>query len=122
MVGHQCISFGQLFFATFVAVMYDWALTFGQEVELIWPVHAGECPDYLIDRYGWSMSTVWNWIGVVVFAMLWVIIIARLHAMYQGSRKILIFLIVTFLAINAFDAVSPIMTTMHNSGGGFNCE
>ncbi|KAG1798147.1 uncharacterized protein HD556DRAFT_1463687 [Suillus plorans] len=115
--------------AAFVAVMYDWALTFGQEVELIWFVgrsrhvvltskYPSRCSDYLIDRYGWIMYTVWNSIGVVVFAMLWVIIIARLHAMYQGSRKILIFLIVTFLAINTFAAVSVIMATMHTSGEG----
>ncbi|KAG1798166.1 uncharacterized protein HD556DRAFT_1440511 [Suillus plorans] len=31
--------------AAFVAVMYDWALTFGQEVELIW-------------RQRWSVMTV----------------------------------------------------------------
>ncbi|KAG2340603.1 hypothetical protein BDR05DRAFT_966662 [Suillus weaverae] len=48
--------------------------------------------------------------------MLWVIIITRLHAMYQGSRKILIFLIVTFLAFNIFDGVVGIMLTTHSSG------
>ncbi|KAG2049023.1 hypothetical protein BDR06DRAFT_1024145 [Suillus hirtellus] len=45
--------------------------------------------------------------------MLQVIIITRLHAMYQRSRKILIFLIVTFLAINIFDGVSTVIATMH---------
>ncbi|KAG2107473.1 uncharacterized protein F5147DRAFT_206174 [Suillus discolor] len=54
--------------------------------------------------------------GVLVSALLWVIIITRLHAMYQRSRKILIFLVVTFLAINTFDGVSALMTTMHTSG------
>jgi hypothetical protein len=53
--------------------------------------------------------------------MLQVIIITRLYAMYQRSRKILIPLIVTFLAINIFDVVVAIMTTMHTSGGRFNC-
>ncbi|KAG1895355.1 uncharacterized protein F5891DRAFT_1281193 [Suillus fuscotomentosus] len=68
------------------------------------------------------------WTGVVVFAMLWVIIITRLHAMYQGSRKILMFLIVTFLAVNTLDAVVAIMTTMHTSGeelilyGTYRCQ
>ncbi|KAG2149110.1 uncharacterized protein EDB93DRAFT_1279462 [Suillus bovinus] len=36
--------------------------------------------------------------------------------MYQGSRKILIFLTVTFLADNIFNAVVLIMVTMHASG------
>ncbi|KAG2365610.1 hypothetical protein BDR07DRAFT_623855 [Suillus spraguei] len=35
--------------------------------------------------------------------------------MYQRSRKILIFLIVTFLAINIFDGVTAIMSTMQTS-------
>ncbi|KAG1900347.1 uncharacterized protein F5891DRAFT_312395 [Suillus fuscotomentosus] len=96
--------------AAFVAVIYDWALTFGQEVELIW-------------RQRWS-----SWTVIVVFAMLWVIIIARLYAMYQGSRKILIFLIFTFLADNIFDAVVAIMSTMYTSGeelillGTYQCQ
>ncbi|KAG2035323.1 hypothetical protein BDR03DRAFT_962765 [Suillus americanus] len=62
------------------------------------------------------MYLVFIWTNVVVFAMLWVIIITRLHAMYQRSRKILIFLIVTFLAINIFDGVIGVMITMHTSG------
>ncbi|KAG1898360.1 uncharacterized protein F5891DRAFT_1191043 [Suillus fuscotomentosus] len=76
----------------------------------------------------WVMYTVWNWIGVVVFTMLWVIIIARLHAMYQGSRKILIFLIVTSLALVTFGAVSTTMITMDTSGeklilsGTYQCQ
>ncbi|KAG2051411.1 hypothetical protein BDR06DRAFT_587517 [Suillus hirtellus] len=64
----------------------------------------------------WIMYTVWDWTSSVVFAMLWVVIITRLHAMYQGSRKILMFLIVTFLAVNTLDAVVAIMVTMHTSG------
>ncbi|KAG1898362.1 uncharacterized protein F5891DRAFT_1191045 [Suillus fuscotomentosus] len=148
------------------------ALTFGQEVELIWrqrwslmtamylgalprnlicwSVHSDGCSDYLIDRHGessaqmlaiplqltvvpcsnvsWIIFVVWDWMGVVVIAMLWVIIIARLNAMYQGSRKILIFLIVTFLAINTFDAVVAMTTTKHTSGeelilsGTYQCQ
>ncbi|KAG1798171.1 uncharacterized protein HD556DRAFT_1525730 [Suillus plorans] len=129
--------------AAFVAVVYDWSLTFGQEVELIWRQRwsvmtamylgarylgilsaalsiLGNVPTiWLTDTVSWIMYTVWNWMGVVVVAMLWVIIIARLHAMYQGSRKILIFLIVTFLAINTFDTMVTTMTTMHTSGEEF---
>ncbi|KAG2107471.1 uncharacterized protein F5147DRAFT_774298 [Suillus discolor] len=61
------------------------------------------------------ISIVQNWIGVLVFALLWVIIITRLHAMYQQSRKILIFLVVTFLAINTFDAVNAVLMIIHIS-------
>ncbi|KAG1786725.1 hypothetical protein EV424DRAFT_1551365 [Suillus variegatus] len=107
-----------------IVVVYDWVLTLGQEIELIW-------------RQRWSLMTVlyltvhtlyWNTvfcclsseqyaIGVVdrcstiayyatsgtmvaLTAMLGVIMIARLHAMYQGSRTMLMFLIIIFLAVN----------------------
>ncbi|KAG2133260.1 uncharacterized protein EDB93DRAFT_1107638 [Suillus bovinus] len=114
--------------AAFVGVTYDWALTFGQEVELVWARYLGifyaalnmltysQSSDHLADRYSRITYLVHYWINVLVFAMLWVIIITRLHAMYQGSRKILIFLIVTFLADNIFDVVVVIMATMHVSG------
>jgi len=39
-----------------------------------------------------------------------------LYAMYQGSRKILIFLIVTFLALSIFDGMTIIMMTMRTPG------
>ncbi|KAG2046996.1 hypothetical protein BDR06DRAFT_128132 [Suillus hirtellus] len=138
--------------AAFVVVIYDWALTFGQEVELIWRqrwslmtvMYLGarylgilfsaltvlsSVPTILLtDTVSGIVYTVWDWTGVVVFAMLWVIIIARLRAMYQGSRKIQIFLIVTFLAVTIFDGVVAIMTTMHISGeelvlsGTYQCQ
>ncbi|KAG2038007.1 hypothetical protein BDR03DRAFT_955530 [Suillus americanus] len=62
------------------------------------------------------MYVIWNWTGFMVFAMLWVIIITRLHAMYQGSRKIQIFLIVTFLVVNIFNGALGIISTTHSSG------
>jgi len=71
---------------------------------------------------------VWDWTIVVASVMLWVIIITRLYAMYQRSRKILIFLIVTFLAVNIFDRVVTVMITMQVSGeefilsGTYQCE
>ncbi|KAG2048449.1 hypothetical protein BDR06DRAFT_962693 [Suillus hirtellus] len=64
----------------------------------------------------WMMYTIWIWTGLVVFAMLWVIIITRLHAMYQRARKILILLVVTFLAIITFDGVIVVISTVHTSG------
>ncbi|KAG1908114.1 uncharacterized protein F5891DRAFT_1179633 [Suillus fuscotomentosus] len=139
--------------AAFVGVTYDWALTFGQEVELVW-------------RQRWSLMTV-LYLGVrypgflfaalvvvgniptisltdtllgllmtatlychrcfimfvtrdvtnaFVLPMLWVIIITRLYAMYQGSRKILIFLIVTFLAVAILNGGTIVITTMRSSG------
>ncbi|KAG2034941.1 hypothetical protein BDR03DRAFT_1012961 [Suillus americanus] len=128
--------------AACVGLMYDWALTFGQEVELVWRQRWSLMTGlYLGVRYfgiliaaiyilygvptiswtdtyssGWIMYVVWYWARALVFGMLWVIIITRLHAMYQRSRKILIFLIVTFLADNIFNGVVAVMATIHTSG------
>ncbi|KAG0695289.1 hypothetical protein DFH29DRAFT_275373 [Suillus ampliporus] len=46
-----------------------------------------------------------EWMSVVVNAILGAIIITRLHAMYQRSRKVLILLIVVFLFANIFGGV-----------------
>ncbi|KAG1839461.1 hypothetical protein DFJ58DRAFT_845704 [Suillus subalutaceus] len=59
---------------------------------------------------------VYDWTGNVVEVMLGVIMIARLHAMYQRSRKVLIFLVVSFLAITIANAVMIAITTIHISG------
>ncbi|KAG1842646.1 hypothetical protein DFJ58DRAFT_53419 [Suillus subalutaceus] len=48
-----------------------------------------------------------------------VIIIARLHAMYQRSRKVLIFLVVILLAITIANAVMIAIMTIHTSGEEF---
>lgn len=45
------------------------------------------------------MYLVLDWMSVLVNAMLGVIMIARLHAMYQKSKRVLIFLVVIFLAV-----------------------
>ncbi|KAG1817880.1 hypothetical protein EV424DRAFT_1540232 [Suillus variegatus] len=151
------IFFGYWMVAAVVVVVYDWVLTLGQEIELIWRQHWSLMTVlYLIIRYigipysvvhllGMShmrcvsfsdqrhteflpsasltdtvsilqsshshpintlvcVSTITfytvNVINLVVAAMLGVIMIARLHAMYQGSRKMLIFLVIIFLAVN----------------------
>jgi hypothetical protein len=73
---------------------------------------------FLTDTECTIIYVIRNWTGVLVFAMLFVIMITRLHAMYQRSRKILIFLIVTFLADNIFNGVVTVMTTMYTSGEG----
>jgi hypothetical protein len=46
-----------------------------------------------------------------------VIMIARLHAMYQRSRKVLIFLVVIFLTITIANAVMAAIMTMQVTGG-----
>ncbi|KAG1798196.1 uncharacterized protein HD556DRAFT_226135 [Suillus plorans] len=51
--------------------------------------------------------------------MLQAIISTRLYAMYQRSRKMLIFLIVTFLAVSTFNGVAMVMTTTQFSGEEF---
>ncbi|KAG2139209.1 uncharacterized protein EDB93DRAFT_1330315 [Suillus bovinus] len=126
--------------AAFVGLMYDWALTFGQEVELVWRQRWSLMTFvYLSVRYlgifsaalnvlnnvptisqtdtvSWILDLVWDWTCFVVYTMLWVIIITRLHAMYQRSRKILTFLIVAFLTVDIFDGIVTIMATTHISG------
>ncbi|KAG2034965.1 hypothetical protein BDR03DRAFT_552587 [Suillus americanus] len=56
-----------------------------------------------------------TWAIILVLAMLWVIVITRLYAMYQQSRKILIFLIVIFLAVNIFNTVAATIIAIHTS-------
>ncbi|KAG2030154.1 hypothetical protein BDR03DRAFT_974926 [Suillus americanus] len=117
--------------AAAVIVMYDWALTFGQEVlrqrwSLMTVLYLSVrylgmlytiVPTILLtDAVSWIVYVIWDWTNVVIFPMLGVILIARLHAMYQHSRKILIFLVVTFLATIIFSGVAIVMTTMHTSG------
>ncbi|KAG2109672.1 uncharacterized protein F5147DRAFT_148532 [Suillus discolor] len=73
-----------------------------------------------------------NGTNVVATAMLGVIMIARLHAMYQRSRRILIFLVIIFLAVNiAYGVITIIglkydfvleefiLSGIHMCGGGF---
>ncbi|KAG1784849.1 uncharacterized protein HD556DRAFT_1531850 [Suillus plorans] len=82
-----------------VMVVHDWVLTLGQEIELIWRQrwlvsHDRTLFDCIIAYY------VLNGTIVALTVMLGVIMIARLHAMYQGSRTMLMFLIIIFLAVN----------------------
>ncbi|KAG1798194.1 uncharacterized protein HD556DRAFT_1353841 [Suillus plorans] len=75
----------------------------------------GTVPTIFLSDTGFGMSIVWYWTVTVIVAMLQVIIITRLHAMYQRSRKILIFLIVIFLAVNILNGVVTALMTMHIS-------
>ncbi|KAG2341808.1 hypothetical protein BDR05DRAFT_964831 [Suillus weaverae] len=56
------------------------------------------------------------WMGDTVNAIVGVIMIARLHAMYQRSRKMLIFLVVIFVAIRIANAVMIAIITMQVAG------
>lgn len=109
--------------ASVTAVAYDWVLTFGQEFELVWRRRGSlmtilyfcvRCIGILYSALNITSSiqsvsltdtecTIINmiqlWMSFVVNAMLSVIMITRLYAMYQRSRKMLIFVVVTFLAV-----------------------
>lgn len=63
----------------------------------------------------WILYDILNWTNGVVFAILGVIMITRLNAIHRRSRKVLIFLIVTFLAINIFNGVAIALYTIHTS-------
>ncbi|KAG1794664.1 uncharacterized protein HD556DRAFT_1527070 [Suillus plorans] len=110
--------------AAAIVVVYGWVLTLGQEIELIWrqrlslmtvlylTVHTlywntiffcQTSVNYAIgiaDRCSTMTYYVGNVTNVALTAMLGVIMIARLHAMYQGSRAMLMFLVIIFLAVN----------------------
>ncbi|KAG2046741.1 hypothetical protein BDR06DRAFT_964704 [Suillus hirtellus] len=62
------------------------------------------------------MYAALDWIGVTVFTMLGVIMIARLHAMYQHSRKVLIILLIAFLAVAVVNILVAAITMRHFSG------
>ncbi|KAG1798945.1 uncharacterized protein HD556DRAFT_162451 [Suillus plorans] len=98
-------------------------LTPGKEIELIWRqrwslmtvlylviryIGIPYSIDFVLSYIPWVSRTdvvsnitnyALNGTNVAVVAMLNVIMIARLHAMYQGSRMILIILVVTFLVV-----------------------
>ncbi|KAG1754698.1 hypothetical protein EDD22DRAFT_957419 [Suillus occidentalis] len=115
-------SFSYWIVAAGVVVAYDWVLTVGQEIELIWRQRWSLMTVlYLVIRYigifysvvnvlGNILDYIINWTNVVMAAMLGVIMIARLYAMYQGSRTMLIFLVIIFLAVNIACVVLGVIT------------
>ncbi|KAG2133236.1 uncharacterized protein EDB93DRAFT_885870 [Suillus bovinus] len=137
--------YSTIFYSYFVViacavVIYDWGLMFGQEVELIWRQRWSIMTVlYLVARYvaiafsiinmlislptvaktgevSRMMIDVIDWMNEAVEVILSVIAIARLYAMYQGSRKVLIFLVVTFLAIRIPIEVMGAMVTKQVTG------
>jgi hypothetical protein len=66
----------------------------------------------------WAVSyAAASWLPRLNWHIVQVIMIARLHAMYQQSRKVLIFLSVIFLAINFANGVIAAMVTSRVSSG-----
>ncbi|OAX38974.1 hypothetical protein K503DRAFT_856339 [Rhizopogon vinicolor AM-OR11-026] len=136
--------------ACLTAVIYDWALTFGQEFELVWGQEVrvenmlishltigsvtmlSPCSRSLVRpvdrcipirltallRRGTILYLVSNCIIVIANVMLSVIIIARLYAMYQRSRQMLIFFVVTFLAIQITSRVIMMIINIKYASGG----
>ncbi|KAG1764315.1 hypothetical protein EDD22DRAFT_456080 [Suillus occidentalis] len=120
-----------------VVVVYDWGSAIGQEIELIWRQRWSLMTVlYLVIRYigiPYSVANVLvnmpfvsltdavsnilgyttNLTNVVMTAMLGVIMIARLHAMYQGSRTMLLFLVIIFLAVNIACVVLAAIALKH---------
>ncbi|KAG1809775.1 uncharacterized protein HD556DRAFT_1435502 [Suillus plorans] len=111
-----------------VVVIYDWALTFEREVELVWKRRWSVMSVlYLALRYGGILYAVLDipgtffdfeqwWTFTIANIILGVIMIARLHAMYQRSRKILIFLVVFFLTVVITSAVITVIQSSHLTG------
>jgi hypothetical protein len=117
-------------------VVYDWALTFGQEFELVW-MHSWSSMTvlYICVRYIGILYSVVNiidclpfsitdidclifyfivaWTPVVVNAMLGVIMVIRIHAMYQRSKRILVFLVVV---LSASTIASGVIVVVANIG------
>jgi hypothetical protein len=93
----------------------------GTDNQCCWICQVSSCMTHLIgwvslQRTYWSVSytLLWYWLN---WSIMQVIMIARLHAMYQRSRKVLIFLVVIFLAITIANAVMFALMTMQLSGG-----
>ncbi|KAG1739510.1 hypothetical protein EDD22DRAFT_851957 [Suillus occidentalis] len=85
--------------AASVVVVYDWVLTVGQEIELIWICYIGIPYSFanvlesipfvsLMDAGCNILEYALNWTNVVMNAML------------GGSRAMLLFLVIIFLAVN----------------------
>lgn len=124
-------------------VAYDWVLISGQELELIWSQRWSLVTVlYLSVRFFgviycgtsilWNILSVpvtdtgctilWviqNCIPAVVMVMLGIVMIIRLHAMYLGSRKMLIFLIVVSLALMIVTGVILTVASSYTRGEEF---
>ncbi|KAG1792437.1 uncharacterized protein HD556DRAFT_1379534 [Suillus plorans] len=122
--------------ASSAAVVYDWVLTFGREYKLIWRQRRSlmtvlyiivrcigllysvgnvllNLPGVLKTDTGNTMNFALFWTIFIVNSMLSVIVITRLHAMYQRSRKMLVFLVVVHSSIMVPCAVIGVIGSNH---------
>ncbi|KAG2369118.1 hypothetical protein BDR07DRAFT_1389629 [Suillus spraguei] len=111
--------------AASAAIIYDWGeqdnsedIAFGQEVELIWK-QRWSLVTFLYLSVSNNLYLALNWLNVVITALLGIIMINRLHAMYRGSRKILIFLVAIFLGITIACVGITATGTSHTIGEEF---
>ncbi|KAG2352834.1 hypothetical protein BDR07DRAFT_1435938 [Suillus spraguei] len=132
--------------AASIGVIYDWGLTLGQEVELIWKQrwslmtflylsvrylgigtailflscdgrHTVAVPTIsMTDAVSLIINNATDWMSEAADVILGVIMIIRLYAMYQRSRKLLIFLIAIFLTVRIANTVMVAMVTVQFSG------
>ncbi|KAG2124059.1 hypothetical protein DEU56DRAFT_41062 [Suillus clintonianus] len=123
-----------------VVVVYDWVFSFAQEFELIWMQRWSFMTAlyicvrnigilYSFNFILWLLSVpitnvVGNifyftmiWVPVVVNAMLGVIMMTRIHAMYGRSNKILIFLALLLLVSTIATGVMAVIGNLGYSGG-----
>jgi hypothetical protein len=129
-----------LLVASSAVVVYDWVLTFGQEVEQVWKRRWSLmtvlyiCVRYIgviccVTAMLWYLdfmpisnagcTIIWFvlvWTNIVVNAMLGVIMMTRIHAMYGRSKKMLIFLIVVLLASMIGSGVMTLVADIGVSG------
>jgi len=136
-------NFSYFIVASSAAVIYDWAVTFGQELELVW-YHPWSLMAFLYISLRYmgilyiiinmlqalptlsitglgcdAMYFTLNWMGVVVNAMLGAIMITRLYAMYRRSRNMLVFLIATFMAVTIACGVMTAIVNKHTKAKEF---
>lgn len=122
-------------------VVYDWALSFGQEFKLIWMqrwsfmtvlyicvryigilysavVIPLQLPVMMTDKGCNTSYFIWIWTPVVVNVILGVIMMTRVYAMYQGSKKMLVFLVIMLLGSTIASAVMAVIANLGISAGG----
>ncbi|KAG1883618.1 hypothetical protein F4604DRAFT_1677373 [Suillus subluteus] len=101
--------------ASSTLVIYNWVLTSGQEFELVWD--ADNVPTISVNDAGWFsgkfLGRLSTWTPVITIVTLGVAMIIRICAMYQGSRKILIFLAVILLTLSITTGVLLVIVESH---------
>ncbi|KAG2097054.1 uncharacterized protein F5147DRAFT_839898 [Suillus discolor] len=121
--------------ASSTVVIYDRVLTFGQEFELILRQHwslmtilyicvryigilfsviniLSILPVSIIDVVGTMIWYIGIWTPVIVNTMLGVTMIARINAMYQGSKRLFILLVVALLACTIASVVMVVIANL----------